>query len=419
MRVTGRAALGAVVGLVVCTSSGAQSSAWLQWGGPNRNFHVDGKGLAASWPEQGPRQLWSRPLGEGHSAILVEGNRLYTMYSRGEKEVVIALDAATGKTVWEYMYDAPTTGMDYEYGKGPHATPLIVGNLLFTTGATAKLHALDKRDGKVVWSLDLWKDLNGEVADRGYSCSPIAYKDTIILTLGGPGQTVAAFAQKDGRAVWKKHSLKKSPASHLLIRVGGQEQLVAFLGNEVVGLEPDNGELLWSHPHATDWGLNISTPLWGEDGLLFISSAYNGGSRVLRLTRENGKTSVKEVWFDRGLRVHHSNTLRLGDTVYGSSGDFSVTVLTAVSVQTGSVVWRERRFPKASMVYAGGRVILLDEDGNLGLVELSTQGLKVISQAAVLATKSWTPPTLVGTKLYARDRKSIVALDLGEVREGN
>ncbi|MGH9880338.1 MAG: PQQ-binding-like beta-propeller repeat protein, partial [Pyrinomonadaceae bacterium] len=218
---------------------------WPQWGGPGRNFVSNSTGLAASWPQSGPKQLWSRALGEGHSAIVVDGNTLYTMYSKGEQEYVVALAAATGKTIWEVKYDAPTAGIDYEYGFGPHSTPLLVGDLLYTVGSVGKLQALDKKTGKVVWSLDLYKDLGGRKMGRGYSCSPLAYKNTIILTLGGPGQTVVAFDQKDGKVVWKSQTLDLSPASPIVINVDGQDQLVAFLGKEVAGIDPNNGALLW------------------------------------------------------------------------------------------------------------------------------------------------------------------------------
>ena len=120
---------------------------WPQWGGPDRNFIVKTKGLAAKWPAEGPQVLWSRPLGQGHSSIVVDGNALYTMYSAGQQEAVIALAADTGKTLWEHKYGAPTTGLDLEYGDGPHATPLISGNLLYTVGTIGHLKALDKRIG--------------------------------------------------------------------------------------------------------------------------------------------------------------------------------------------------------------------------------------------------------------------------------
>ena len=385
---------------------------WLQWGGPTRDFISTSRGLAASWPEKGPRQLWSRPLGQGHSSIIVSGKTLYTMYSQGEQEIVIALAADTGKTLWEYKYDAPTAGMNYKEGLGPHSTPLLVGDRLFTVGAIGTFHALDKQSGKVLWFHDLWKEYGGTKMGRGYSCSPLLYKNTIILTLGGQGQTLIAFNPSDGSVVWKNQSLDMSPSSPIIINVDGQEQMVAFLGKQIVGVNPNNGELLWSHPHVTDWGLNISTPIWGPDNLLFLSSAYSGGSRVLKLTQAGGKTTVTEVWFNNRLRVHHGTAIRIGDYVYASSGDFGPSFFSAVNVKTGEIVFQDRSFPKTSFLYADGKLIILDEDGNLALATVSPAGLKVISKVSLLKNLAWTVPTLVGTKLYLRDRQTIMAVDL-------
>ena len=397
--------------LLLLAPAMAQSD-WLQWGGPTRNFVSTAKGLAASWPEKGPRQLWSRPLGEGHSSIITSGNTLYTMYSQGEQEIVIALAADTGKTIWEHKYDAPTAGMNYKEGLGPHSTPLLVGDRLFTIGAIGKFYALDKKTGKVLWFHDLWKEYNGTKMGRGYSCSPLLYKNTIILTLGGQGQTLIAFNPTDGTVAWKNQSLDMSPASPIIINVDGQDQMVAFMGKVIAGLDPNNGELLWSHPHVTDWGLNISTPVWGSDNLLFLSSAYSGGSRVLKLTRSQGKTSATELWFNNRLRIHHGTAIRIGDYVYGSSGDFGPAFFAAVNVKTGEIAFQDRSFPKTSFLFADGKLIMLDEDGNLVLATVSPAGLKVISKVSLMKHLAWTVPTLVGTKLYVRDRQTIAALDL-------
>jgi FtsX-like permease family len=108
----------------------------------------------------------------------------------------------------------------------------------------------------------------------------------------------------------------------------------------------------------------------------------------------------------------HGTIIRLGDLIFGSSGTSGPAPLTAVNVKTGEVVWQDRAFPKANFVYADGKLILLDEDGQLALVRLSPQGMKVLTKAAVLEHIAWTPPTLVGTNLYLRDRRMIVALDL-------
>ena len=404
----------ALVFLMPKSATLAQVSDWAQWGGPHRNFQSDAKGLATTWPATGPRRLWQRELGEGYSGIAVEHGMLFTMYRKGENEVAIALDAATGKTVWEYSYAAPfSPEYDMSNGPGPHATPLVSGNLVFTSGATGKLHCLDKKTGKLLWSHDLLSEFHGTLRVNGYSCSPIAYKDEIVMMVGGPSSSLIAFNQQDGSVIWKKHDFKNSTSSPIIINVDGQDQLVAFMYSEIVGVDPNNGNLLWSHPHPVDFGLNTSTPVWGPDNLLFMSSAYGGGSRVLKLSRAGDKTIVEELWANRLMRIHFSNAIRVGDVIYGSSGDFGPAPFTALNVKTGNIVWRHRSFPRASFLFADGHFIILDEDGHLLLATATPEGLTVTSKVELLSTQSWTIPSLSGTRLYLRDRKNILALELG------
>ena len=402
----------------------AAATDWTQWGGPHRNFMSDATGLASSWPPDGPKKLWARTLGEGHSSILAEGARVYTMYRpasgllsyvrRSQEETVIALDAATGKTIWEFRYPAATDGVDFSQGAGPHATPLIAGNRIFATSSRRELFALDKQTGKLLWSHDFIKEYGAPPPNRGYTCSPLAYNDTLILTVGGPDQAVAAFKQETGALVWKRGRLEPSPASPILIDVDGQPQIIVFGGDLIAGLSPVDGNTLWTYPHKTDWGLNISTPVWSPaDHVLFASAAYNTGSRALELRQSGGRTTVAEKWFLNRLRVHIGTVIRVGDYIYGSSGDFGPAFLSAVDVKTGRVAWQDRSFSRAQLLYADGKLILLDEDGRLGLATIGPDGLKILARAAVLENLSWTPPTLSGTKLYVRDRKSIAAFELG------
>jgi len=399
----------------------AADNAWLQWGGPRRNFMVDTTGIAGTWPEGGPPRLWQRSLGEGHSAVIVEGNRMYTMYRpagllsyvrRSQQETVGALDAATGKTIWEHTFDSPTSGLDLSEGAGPHSTPLIVGNLLYAAGSRTQLFALDKDTGKVVWSHDLVKEFAAPQDGRGYSPSPLAYRDTIILPAGGPSASVMAFNQKTGAVVWRGGSFPVGVGSPILIDVDGQDQLVVLGANEIAGIDPGSGSLLWTHPHKTDWGLNISTPVWGEGNLLLISSAYNNGTRLLKLSQSGGKTTVQEQWYQNRMRVHIGTMIRLGDYAIGSSGDFGPCPTVAIDLKTGNILWQNREFARSTFLYADNKLIIMDEDGNIGLANPSRQGLNVLAKASVLTNLAWTVPTLVGTTLYVRDRESLAAFDL-------
>jgi outer membrane protein assembly factor BamB len=404
------------------------ADAWRQWGGPNRNFIVEASGLADKWAETGPPQLWSRPLGTGHSAILVDEGRLYTMYRAGNgrakqgpweaEETVIAMNAADGKTLWEHKY--PSRREDFSFGAGPHSTPIIVGDRLFTIGTNKQMFAFDKKTGKVLWSRDFIKDFNSHelllrpVVKTGYGCSPIAYRDTIICSVGGPGQSVMAFRQSDGAVVWKSGDFLTSEAPPILISMGGRDQLVVFGGGTVNGMDPVSGKILWSHVHDPGNDLNCGTPLFGPDNILFVSSAYRAGSRAIKLTQEGAVTQADELWFTNRVRFMFLNAVRLGDHVYGTTGDFGPAFLTALNVKTGQAAWQHRGFGRASIVYADSKAIIMDEDGDMALARLAPEGVTILSEAKkVFDTVSWTVPTLVGKTLYARDREKIVAFNLG------
>lgn len=418
--------------VVGCTGQRAE---WPQWGGPNRNFMLETEGLSDSWPEGGPAKLWHRELGDGYSTIVADDGVLYTMYRQDEDEFTVALCAKTGNTIWEHKNASPFTPLMAQFGPGPHSTPLIVKDRLYTIGTNAVMHCFDKKTGEVLWKHDLAEEFGAPIPGRGYGCSPIAYKNTVIVPVDRKreqqqegegeaedseteedrtveGQSLIAFNQKAGEVVWKNQDYQVGYASPILIELDGETHLVLLAAEGMMGVNPDDGELLW-YQEFTPQGASISTPLWTGDNLLFCSSAYDSGSRVIKLNRENGKTVPQQLWYSRKLRIHHANAIRIGDFVYGSSGDFGTTFITGMNIETGEVAWRERGFKKATLIHADGKFILLDEDGTLALATMTPDGMTVISKCKIAESYAWAAPTLVGKTLYVRDRKHVMALDLG------
>jgi len=397
----------------------APNQDWPQWGGPTRDFKVNSGKLAERWPTSGPPKVWERPLGLGHSAIVAEGGRLYTMYRRGEREFLIAMDAATGRMLWEFAYDAPyPPKMEMQYGDGPHATPLITGDVVCGTGTLAQLHCVDKRNGRLRWKCDLWQEYGARRIGVGYSSSPVAWRDLVIAQVGEPGPGLIAFRREDGSEAWRSPVLRNSSSTPIFIRLGGREQLIAYMHHEVVGLDLESGALLWKHPITAagqQWNFhfNISTPVWSSDGLLFVSSAYGIGGRVLQLRAAGDRTEVRQLWQEEPARVHKENAMRIGDTIYASTGHLGPAFFTAIDARSGRVLWKDRRFSHASFLYADGKFLILDEDGKLGLAIPGAAGFNLLAESDVLRGRSWTVPTLVGTRLYLRDRYRIVALELG------
>jgi outer membrane protein assembly factor BamB len=387
---------------------------WTQWGGPNRNFQTDAQGLKDVWPAAGPRVMWKRPLGEGYSSTIVDGGVLYTMYGKSREEVVIAAKADDGNTLWEQV--TPMTFQSdaaAEMGNGPYSTPLLVGTRLFTTGVAGRLQCLEAKSGKLLWTQQLWTDHQGSRLMYGYASSPIAFRDTIVVPVGGPGKSVMAFQQADGKVAWAKNDFGNVYSSPLLINVGGLEQLAVLMDGAMLAVNPHNGDLQWQVPFKADYSIAIATPVWGPDNLLFVSSEYNGGAKVIELQRSGTQTKATELWSSNRLRLHHGNAMRIGDAIYFSSGGKgSQAILSAVDVRSGKIHWQERSIEKATFVWADGKLITLAQDGTLMIAYPSPQGFKIATKAQLLTQLSWTPPVLVGTRLYLRDRRTMMAVDL-------
>jgi outer membrane protein assembly factor BamB len=415
---------------------------WPQWGGPNRNFTVEASGLADKWPEDGPPKLWYRELGDGYSSIVVSDGMLYTMYRKtrtDEEESIVALDASNGKIVWEHKYRSPLTKPVEEWGHGPNATPLIVDRHLFTVGTNAVVNCLDKNTGKVLWTRDLVDDREAPpVHGVGYTCSPIAYKRAILVPVGtgrpneqetpppsdgqeaapapgetgkplGKGQSLLALDQATGRTIWKGLDFETGVSSPLLINFAGQEQVVLYTSEGVVGADPRNGELLWRHDVPAR--SVIMSPVWNGEDLLFWSTGSDGGAGlVIKLKNEDRKTVPKEYWTSRRMRVEIATPIRVGDHAFGSSGRLYM----GMNLNTGKRTWAVRGYKSASCVYGDGKVIILDENGKLTLATATPEAFTVYSQCQITERYSYTPPTLVDTTLYVRDRKHIMALDVGE-----
>jgi len=111
--------------------------------------------------------------------------------------------------------------------------------------------------------------------------------------------------------------------------------------------------------------------------------------------------------------VHHASFVRLGDAVYGSSGDFGPAFMMGIDANTGKTLWRQRGFAKANCLLAGDKLIILDENGDLAIATPTATALDVHCRATILTHQAWTVPTLVGSTLFVRDRKQVMALDLG------
>lgn len=379
---------------------------WPQWRGMNRDGISKETGLLKNWPAEGPKVVWKVPVGDGYSAISVSGERLYTMEAKDKDEFVVCLDAATGKEIWRSRTDANFIN---DQGNGPRGTPTVDGNVVYALGAQAGLSALDAKSGKKIWEKDLQKELGAKLPIWGVSSSPLVEGELLIVPVGGSEQNaVVAFDKKSGNIIWKSQTDEPGYSSPIAIVLGGVRQIVAFSGTALLSLSPKDGKLLWKYPWKTDWFVNAATPIFIPEDKLFISTGYDHGAALLRIRPAAGRTTVEELWLSKGMKNHFNSSVFQNGHLYG----FDNATLKCIDAATGEEKWKKSGFGKGSLILADGNLIVLSERGQLLLVEATPVEYKEKGSAQVLQGKCWTHPSLSGGKLYLRNQKELLCLDL-------
>jgi enterochelin esterase-like enzyme len=406
--------------LILTCGPGYAADEWLGWGGPNGDYTVDVTGLADAWPEGGPPRLWQRPLGPGYPSILFKNDRLYTMYrdAESEEEVVVALAAGTGETIWEHRYSVEIwDDMSRAFGLGPNATPLIVGDRIISVSIDGEVRCLDLATGKLKWRHDLPAEYGRRSRDEeyGYSASPLSYQGHVIVMVGGDDHAVVAYDPETGSTVWQSAPGGISYATPTLTTLGDKDQYVYFSPQGAVGLDPATGKTLWFHEMEYTNGNHLTPIVKCDDHHIWIGSQFRtGGGRLLEISGADDAWTAKQVWFETNLRASHWTSIRLGDYIYGSIGGNRISLMTAFEWRTAKVAWSHRGFHKALCLFADGKLLFLDEDGVLTIARVSPEKLEVLASTQVTESVSWTLPTLVGTTLYLRDSSKILALDLAD-----
>ncbi|MBI1371834.1 MAG: PQQ-binding-like beta-propeller repeat protein [Phycisphaera sp.] len=394
----------------------AATAAWSQFLGPHRNGTSDETGLLNRWPADGPKEVWRVVGGVGMSGMVISRGQLVTMVQDEDKQYVIALDALTGQQRWR-------TGVAPAYhnsmGDGPRGTPAIVDDHVFAYSGEGVLTALKFATGEVVWRHDTVKELGGKAADYGMACSPLVVGKLVIVTPGAPDATVAAYDRVTGELTWKSGTGSAGYSSPALLNVGGREQVVAFTGHGVMGLDPQTGTSLWRYPYKTNYDCNIATPIAIGDRV-FISAGEDHGCVLLSLTPAGDTFDATEVWQSQGktsvMRNGWPTSILSEGRLYGLDNVGASTALThlnCVDAATGKLLWQQKRFGNGNLIAADGKLILTTMKGELVLARMSPDGYDEIGRATVVG-KTRQAAALSSGRVYLRDDREIVCIDLRE-----
>lgn len=406
--------LGMTAGIEPVAAQTDAKGEWPQILGPQRTGVSTETGLLDRFPEGGPKQVWRVPGGVGMSGLAVSRGRVVTLLQRSREQKLVALDAASGKLVWE-------TPLGPEYrngmGNGPRATPAIAGNQVFAFTGDGVLTAHNFEDGKQLWSHNVLKELSGQEAEYGMACSPLVVGDLVIVTAGAEKGTLVAYETKSGKQVWTAGKDPAGYSSPALLKVGGRQQIVAFTGSSALGVDPAKGSLLWRYPFVTNFNCNIATPLEIK-GNVFISAGEDHGCALLGLKAQGDQFEVSEVWSSLGiksvLRNEWQTSALLDGYLYGMDnvgGAGPITHLTCVDAATGQRKWQQPRFGKGNFIAADGKLFISTMKGELVLVKATPERFEELGRATVLDSTRQAP-ALSNGRLFLRDDKEIICLDV-------
>jgi outer membrane protein assembly factor BamB len=391
---------------------GAAGADWPQFLGPTRNGVSPETGLMKTWPAKGPPVVWQRDVGEGFSGPVVAGGRLVLFHRVGDEEVVECLDAATGKAHWKTA--TPTDYLDsYGKGNGPRATPLIAGGKVYTLGVDGLLQCLNLADGKKVWRRELHKDYEVRRGFFGVATSPLLEGDRLLVNVGGRGAGVVAFDKDSGKEAWKATDHGASYSSPVAATIDGMRHLLFFTREGVVSLDPASGAVRFSKRWRAriDASVNAAAPVVVGDHV-FVTASYRTGALLLRVKKDG----ADEVWKgDNVLSSHFTTPAYHNGHLYGFDGRQETgTSLRCVDFKSGKVAWTKEGFPCGPIIVADGHLIILSEDGDLVLVEATSDAYREKSRAKVLGSPCRALLALADGRLYGRDGRKLVCWKLKE-----
>jgi outer membrane protein assembly factor BamB len=382
---------------------------WPQWLGPQRNGASPETGLLMDWPKEGPKVLWKVPGGDGYSSIAVAGGRAFTLVQRGNDELVIALDAAGGKELWQTR-----SGPAYlnKFGNGPRSTPAIDGGFVYAQSVSGPLLCLEAETGKIVWQCDLLKTFGAKNIRWGLAASPLIEGDLVLAIPGAKGAGVAALRKKDGSVAWKTSDDKAAYASPVAVTVGGRRQIIFFNASGLLAVAPDTGAELWRIAWPTEFDCNIATPLVIGDRL-FVSSGEENGCVLYQLSAGGAPEVAWESKGKKSVMINYwATSVAHNGYLFGLAGEFDKVInLNCVDLKTGKLMWSQRDMGKAAITLAAGHLIVVTKKGDLVLAAATPDRYREKARIALLG-ETRTAATVSNGRLYLRDRENIFCLNI-------
>jgi outer membrane protein assembly factor BamB len=385
---------------------------WPGLRGPNRNGVVRGARIAGDWNASPPTLLWRQRIGPGWSSMVIVGDRLFTQEQRGESEVVVCLEASTGRELWAHSDRARFS--DGQAGAGPRATPTFANNRVYALGATGILNCLDAATGARKWGRDLQADSGAKAPLWGFSSSPLVAQGMVVVFAGGDGEKgLLAYHAESGRPAWTAAAGRASYSSPQLASIGGEPHLLYLSDRGLTAVAPASGARLWEHGASERRGMppSLQPHLVGKTQVLIASETE--GTVLLDLGRAGRSWAPVQRWGPTNFKPRFNDFVVHQGFVYGFDG----AIFCCLDLQDGQRRWKRGRYGHGQVLLLAeqGLLLVVSERGAAILVAASPDGHQELGRFQAITGKTWNHPAIAHGRLYVRNGVEIACYDLGSV----
>ena len=375
---------------------------WPEMRGPNRDGLSRETGLIERWALNGENFLWRVPYG-GRSAPVVMGNRVYLQNPAGRgtdlQERVMALDADTGKLIWEYRFSLFQSDVPpHRVGWASPAADPETGNIYALSGG-AQVIALS-RDGKLLWDRSFGEEFAAFTTQGGRTMSPVVDGDLVIVSAavsnwgahGARAHRFIALDKRTGDVIYVANPGARpydtAYASPVIATINGMRLLIAGLGDGAIhAIKPQTGEKVWSFSvskRAVNTGVGVS------GNTVYVSHGdenLTGNELGLVAAIDGAQTGdIKTTkWAVRGVEMLYSPPIVDGERLYQIDGG---STLNAFDTSTGALLWSQRlgNAQKAPPVFADGKIYVGTDNGLFFIVRPFADHAEILSRVQLPAS---------------------------------
>jgi hypothetical protein len=383
---------------------------WPQWRGPSRDGLVGGLAWPTRLKGDSLTLLWRVPLGPSYSGPIVAADRVFVTETKNKAaEIVRALDRASGKELWQARWKGAVTVPSYAAGNGEwiRSTPAFDGQSLFVAGMRDVLVCLDAASGKERWRVDLVARYQTPVPPFGFVCSPLVDGDFLYA------QAAAAFVKvekKTGKVLWRVLPYKSTAngtavSSPILASLAGIRQVIVQQPKLLAGVDPQTGDVLWTVAVPAFRTGNILTPTVYKDCIL--TSAFGGRTMLVQISKRDGKLEAKTLWSINEQGYMSSPVIIEGHAYMHLRNQRFV----CVDLESGKVTWAtSKRFGRYwSMIAQKDRILALDQEGVLRLIRANPKKWELLDSCKISEEETWAHVAIAGRQLFIRELNGLSA----------